>query len=757
MLGRVPIGTIVGHQLQRLRRAATAIAGLFGSADPHLTSSSRRLSVLAGAALVFVSGWILTGIAPKNLKDQTDYLARVKTVPTHISALRRVPKARPGNHDRSTDIHDSTQRGLLRVLTLHKHTVTGPGLEPDPQHALIRQFALEHDLQIQWSQVSSRSELVTHLKAGHGDVIIDETPVGVDADPSVAATLPLRSTRYLVVVRADRQASVATTVDLLDTRIGVRASSPVWEILQQINNGFPQVQFQAVADHTSSEAMLAQLGGGMFDALIMSAASAYSLLATRPQFAVAFDLTGDRAVAWQVRADNAALRHALNTHLVRNGLLIAEADQYYGDLQAIKQRRVLRVLMAPDRDNFFLRGGARAGFEYELVKDFATQQGLRLELRITEPGRLAGRLKSGRGDLIASRAAIPYVSEDTGLKLSRAYNHLATTVITRAEPAHIMRRPADLLGRRVTLLSGSGYQATVANLRAAGTRISTAPALAAWPDLLDSLTLGTTDAVLLDSHRVKSLVAERPDVRVAFSLNDLREYRWTVRGADRELLEAVNNYLKQAFRSELYNLAYRRYFEHAASAKAALSARAISPYDPLIQHYASRYDFDWRLIAAQMYEESRFDAAAVSIAGAVGLMQVLPTTAGELGFLDLTDPDTSIHAGVQYLAGLRQRLEDQLPVAERTWFALAAYHAGYDRVRGARRIARQLGLDPNRWFDHVEHAMRVQAQPRTDGSVLCLCRQTVAYVREIHSRYLSYVRLAASPPPPIAPGESTDI
>ena len=569
------------------------------------------------------------------------------------------------------------------MLTVRTHTVTGHGVEEDPQHALIRRFATAHGLQTQWCAVNTRAELAQRLKDGHGDVIIDKTPVSVDADPTIVATLPLRSARYLVVVTAERQARVRTTVDLRDARIGVRDSSPVWEILERIGTGFPDVQFTAVADHESPEQMLARLAGGTLDTLIMPAEAAYRVLSSRSQFAVAFDPTGDRSVAWQVRATNPGLRHALNVHLVRNGLLIAEPDSHYGDLPTIKQRRVLRVLMAPDQDNFFLRGGARAGFEYELAKDFASQQGLRLELHIADAARLASRLNQGRGDLIASRAAIPYVREDARLALSRVYNHLATTVITRTELARPLRGPADLLGRHVVLPNGPSYHATVADLRAAGTRISAAPTAAAWPDLLESLSLGTADAVILDSHRGKPLIAKRSDLRVAFSLDHFREYRWTVRGEDQKLLGAINDYLKQAFRSEIYNLAYRRYFEHASGTAATTTAAgSISPYDGLIQHYAGRYDFDWRLIAAQMYEESRFNASAVSVAGAVGLMQVLPRTAGELGFRDLTDPDTSIHAGVQYLARLRQRLDDQLPVDERTWFALAAYHAGYDRVRG---------------------------------------------------------------------------
>jgi membrane-bound lytic murein transglycosylase F len=103
-----------------------------------------------------------------------------------------------------------------------------------------------------------------------------------------------------------------------------------------------------------------------------------------------------------------------------------------------------------------------------------------------------------------------------------------------------------------------------------------------------------------------------------------------------------------------------------------------------------------------------------------------------LGYRDLSDPAKSIRAGVHYLDTLRQRFEPELPIAERTWFALAAYHAGYDRVRRARTTAQALGLNPNRWFDQVELAMARRA--RLDPSL----RSTIAYVREIRACYDAY-------------------
>ncbi len=164
-----------------------------------------------------------------------------------------------------------------------------------------------------------------------------------------------------------------------------------------------------------------------------------------------------------------------------------------------------------------------------------------------------------------------------------------------------------------------------------------------------------------------------------------------------------------------------------------------------MREYARRYGFDWRLITAQMFQESRFDPNARSWAGARGLLQVMPRTGRELGFSNLVDPPIGIHAGVKYLAWLRDRFEGQVPKIERTWFSLAAYNAGWGHVWDARELAREIGLDHNRWFDHVERAMVLLSNPKyyhraRHGFVRG--GQPVEYVQSIKSRYEAYTRVA---------------
>ena len=161
--------------------------------------------------------------------------------------------------------------------------------------------------------------------------------------------------------------------------------------------------------------------------------------------------------------------------------------------------------------------------------------------------------------------------------------------------------------------------------------------------------------------------------------------------------------------------------------------------------FAKQYGFDWRLIVSQMYQESRFNPQARSWAGAVGLMQVLPRTARSIGFHDVKPPELGIHAGVKYLDWVRERFDSELPVEIRTWFALAAYNAGHGHVRDARRLARKQGLNPDRWFGHVEQAIQLLAKrkyARQARHGYCRGSEPVQYVREIKRRYEAYQLVA---------------
>ena len=170
----------------------------------------------------------------------------------------------------------------------------------------------------------------------------------------------------------------------------------------------------------------------------------------------------------------------------------------------------------------------------------------------------------------------------------------------------------------------------------------------------------------------------------------------------------------------------------------------ISHYDGYFQRYASTIRWDWRLMAAQCYQESTFDPQARSWAGACGLMQIMPATADHLGLsrANIFNPEQNIAAAAKYLGELERNFSDIRERSERTKFVLAAYNGGHFHIRDAMALAKKNGRNPHRWAD-VEHYVLGLAQPQYYNDPVVRYgymrgSETADYVRKIHERYNGY-------------------
>jgi len=359
-------------------------------------------------------------------------------------------------------------------------------------------------------------------------------------------------------------------------------------------------------------------------------------------------------------------------------------------------------------------------------------------------------LLEGKGDIVAASMTISPEREAQGVAFSRSYFKASEILVTRAdEPEDSLKEEQDLAGRTIVVRRSSSYWSTLEALQNQGLEfdLKAAPEDLETEEIINKVASGEYDLTVADSHILDIELTWREDIRAAFPLGDPEHHGWAVRATNPTLLAAINQYIKKEYRGVFYNLTVQKYFENERKIRQHVEARAsqsgeLSPYDDLVEKYAKQYGFDWRMIVAQMYQESRFDPDAQSWAGAVGLMQVLPRTARSLGFDDLHAPEIGIHAGVKYLNWVRDRFEPELSVKDRMWFALAAYNVGQGHVLDARRVARQEGLNPDRWFGHVEKAIgllskRTYARKARHG--YCRCSEPVKYVREIKQRYEAYL------------------
>ncbi|MBX3026321.1 transglycosylase SLT domain-containing protein [bacterium] len=181
----------------------------------------------------------------------------------------------------------------------------------------------------------------------------------------------------------------------------------------------------------------------------------------------------------------------------------------------------------------------------------------------------------------------------------------------------------------------------------------------------------------------------------------------------------------------------------------------LSSYDEMIARHAEAAGLDWRFVSAVIYEESRFDADSRSSAGAVGLMQVMPAAAEDVGELRFHEPEANVRTGVRYLQRLVREYA-AAPERDRLALMLAAYNMGMGHVRDAQELARRFGYDPLRWDGAMDVMVGLLEEPQVASATrhgFAQGRAVVGYVERILNRYASYRRtLPAVMPANLATG-----
>ena len=644
------------------------------------------------------------------------------------------------------DLNEIIHSGKLRVLYQPRHpdSLSVGGTE----RAMLERFANENNLTIEWIPVKNNWSLLPELVSGKGDIIIGQgQSVAGGLKDQARFTLPWITSRQQVVVRSDTT-QIASLDDLALRQVALKKSSNVWHAMSDLAQNNPSMDIVVIPEQLSREEIMRRVASGQYDVTIADSDFLDNYLPKHPELTAAYDLTSGEAKSWAVNAKSQNLQTALNQFLNKNHLEFNIAEVHLDDLPKIRERKILRVITYSNPVNYFFSGGRFYGFEYELLRKFARSEKMRVDVVLANSHEeMQKLLLSGEGDIIA--ASLPTNSIiNNKIQFTSPYDFSSPVIVGRDSdnPVFDIR---DLEGRRIILSAESPYKMQLEKIRERGINfdIEIAPTNIDTDTVLKHVSDGIYDLTVLDSNQFNNEIVKKYSVKAQFPLSEPFPHGWAVRAADMQLQAALNDFIKQYYRGNFYNTLYAKYIEkpqNDSNDRFIANVNQLSPYDDLVRKYADEYSFDWRLIVAQMYQESRFNPAATSHAGAEGLMQIMPTTAETIGGNNLSDPATSIKIGVKYLSILRDQFEDSLLLEDRTWFSLASYNAGFGRVKQAREKAAKMGLDPNRWFGNVEKAMMAMAKPfKRDGELIrnCRCGETVVYVHEIRTLYNNYVRL----------------
>ncbi len=655
----------------------------------------------------------------------------------------------------SGSANNPTPRGALKVITTRApeglDQLPRAGLPKSEEYRLLELYAQSANLELVPVKVDHYDQLIPTLLEGKGDIIANNLSVTKSRKQKVNFTIPVAFVREQLIGRRDETPSTAH--ELEGRKIAVHRSDSFYETLSTLlaQRYQPPFEIVEVDESVSTEALIHGVAEGRYDLTVIDSNTTAAVPEPESGLEIGFDLSSVRPIAWAVHPQNEKLLVGINEFLGHHYLAKANVA-FSGDLTEIKKRKVLRVLTRNSASTYFLWRGELLGFEYELARHFADKHHLRLEV-VVPPSRdlLIPWLKQGKGDIVAAAMTISEKRLAQGVSFSRPYHTVSEILVTRRADTSL-ESVDDLEGRTVVVRRSSAYWESLEALRQQGIDfiLTAAPERMETEELIAQVAEGSIDLTVADSHILDIELTWREDIRAAFALGEPRSHGWLVRQDNPQLLKAVDDYLNKEYRGLFYNITYKKYFKNPKRILSHLEERAdsvgnaLSPYDELTRRYADRYGFDWRLVVSQMYQESRFDAKAKSWVGALGLMQVMPRTARELGIENLPNPEQGLHAGVKYLDWLRKRFEPELPMADRTWFALAAYNAGIGHVRDARQLAAEQGWDPDKWFGHTEKAMlllanRKYARKAKHGYVRG--EEPVNYVRQIRARYLAYIKV----------------
>jgi membrane-bound lytic murein transglycosylase MltF len=423
-----------------------------------------------------------------------------------------------------------------------------------------------------------------------------------------------------------------------------------------------------------------------------------------------------------------------------------------GDYEGMLERRQVRVLVVPNKMFYFIDKGQPRGVHVDLFREFEkfingkVKTGARTIRIIFVPvsrDQILTALVEGRGDIAAANLTITEERQkevDFGDPMGTGVKEILVT----GPSAPAVKSLDDLSGQELHLRPSSSYYEHVARLNAAfqkqgkpPIKIVPASEYLEDADLLEMVNADLIPMVIVDDHKARfwGEIFEKITLHPDIAVHERGDIAWAFRKNSPKLAAVVNEFVKGHKKGTLLgNMLFKRYLKENKWARNALSPEELKKFQAVVdlfKQYADRYDFDYLMTGALAYQESQLDNSKRSQVGAVGIMQILPTTAADknIGIPDVAKLENNIHAGHKYLRFLQDRYFDDPGIAtlDRYLLTFAAYNAGPARVSSLRREAGKRGLDPNVWFQNVE----VIAAEK-------IGRETVQYVGNIYKYYISY-------------------
>ena len=412
-------------------------------------------------------------------------------------------------------------------------------------------------------------------------------------------------------------------------------------------------------------------------------------------------------------------------------------------LKRIQKTGEITVVTRNTAHCYYLYRDQPMGFEYEMAQAFAEYLDVHLKVKVVDKWKdMVAALNNGSAAFIA--ASQPIIPKwQTQVAFSDGYMEVAQQIISHRKNVSI-KNIQDLSGKTIDVRKGSAYQQRLIELKDQGIDLvirlhddlPTEELIQKVADEEINFTIANSNIILINQRSFPGAVGTA-------TINDRLQLGWAVNPQSNELRERINTFLKLIKKNGKFDEIYNKYYGdiqdfNYLDLKAfhrRVKAR-LSRYSPFIKAAAKKHGFDWRLIAAQIYQESHLNPWAKSRAGARGLMQIMPATSKSLGVTDLFDPVQNINAGVQHLKNLYNHF-DKIKGEDRLLISLAAYNIGQGHIHDARKLAKKRGLDPNKWEDLTKTLPLLSYRKYYKNAKYGFCRgnEPIRYIKQIMIYY----------------------
>ena len=445
------------------------------------------------------------------------------------------------------------------------------------------------------------------------------------------------------------------------------------------------------------------------------------------------------------------------------------------DLDSIMARGKLIAVTDFNSANYFLYRGEPMGFHYELLKSFSDHIGVDIEF-ITENSvdEAFKMLNSGKVDLLAmgltvnrSRKNFLQFTEpvdSTRQVLVQRKPHRWESMLSSALENKLIRKPADLANKSVYVQKGSSHAEHIRMLATeTGSHISVVEVPFEAEALIGLVNKGEIDYAVCDENLALVNATYFPDLDVATCLSNYQHLAWAIRKVNSDQFKnELDQWITTYKKTQTFALLYSKYYRNSRSNTIvksdyyALSTGKVSPWDDLIKVYSEKINWDWRLLASLVYQESRFIPDVISRAGAYGLMQIMPETGKHFGIDITSSPENNIKAGAKFIEYLYNIFDPMIAdEKERTKFILASYNAGPGHVLDAMKLAEKNGMDPHKWDGNVAVWILKKSEPRYYNDIVVKYgyfkgKESVAFVKEILQRFEHYKNIIPDNDEPVS-------